>query len=431
MLTDMAIAKMQPPAKRREIPDGRIRGLYLMLTPNGAKSWIVRYRFAGGQRKLTLGGYPVIDLKSARRLAEKARGEVAHGEDPAAQKQAQRAAAKAERERHEDKVENVVAQFIERHAKPNTKDWKNTEGLLKREVIARWDGKRLGAISRPMVHGMLDEMMDRGAPIAANRAFAQLRKMCNWAISRGIIEQNPCVGVTPPTKETKRERVLDDKEIKLAWRAFESVGWPFGPLGKLLLLTGARLREVAGMKWSELNLDAQTWTLPKDRTKNKREHVVPLSEQALEVIELLPRIEGEGKGKVSFVFTTTGKTPVSGFSRAKRGIDAAVLELQLKDAEARGQPGADVAPVPHWTLHDLRRTVATNLQKLGVRLEVTEAVLGHQGGSRAGVVGVYQRYEWTDEKRAALNAWAHRLDEIVSDDDAPSNVVEFKGVRGV
>jgi integrase len=408
MLTDLTIAKMPPPATRREVPDGKIRGLYLQVTPNGAKSWTFRYRAAGEQRKLTLGPYPAIDLKSARRLAEKARGEVAHGADPAAQKQAQRAAAKTERERDEDMVENVVAQFIERHAKPNTRDWKNTEGLLKREVVARWKGKRLGAITRPMVHAMLDEIIDRGAPVRANRALAQFRKMVNWAVSRGLVATNPFLGLAAPTKETKRERVLSDDEIRLAWQAFESVGWPFGQLAKLLLLTGARLREVAEAPWVELDLKTQTWTMPPARTKNKREHVVPLSEQALTLIESLPRIAG------AFVFTTTGKTPVSGFSKAKRAIDAAVTDLN------------DGAALPPWTLHDLRRTVATNLQKMGVRLEVTEAVLNHASGSRGGIVGVYQRHDWADEKRAALDAWARRLNEIVSGEAAPSNVVELK-----
>jgi hypothetical protein len=194
--------------------------------------------------------------------------------------------------------------------------------------------------------------VDRGAPIRANRVFAQFRKMCRWAVSRGIIERSPCEGMTAPSQETRRDRVLSDDEVGRAWRAFDKIGWPFGPIGKLLLLTGARRDEVASMCWGELDLARRTWTLPKERTKNKREHVVPLSVAALEVIESLPRIEGEAR----FVFTTTGRSAVSGFSRTKRSIDAAMRD------PANGGP-------VHWTIHDLRRTVATNLQRLGVRLE--------------------------------------------------------------
>jgi integrase len=407
MLTDLSVSKMQPPATRREVPDGKIAGLYLMLTPNGAKSWVVRYRSHGEQRKLTLGTFPALSIKQERQLAEKARGQIAGGGDPAGEKKAARAAAKAEKENDTDLVENVVAQFVARHAKPNTRDWKNTEAMLKREVVARWRGKRLRDITRPLVYSMLDEIVDRGAPVAANRVAAQFRKLCNWAVSRGLIASNPFTGITAPTQEKERERVLSDEEIRLVWEAFERVGWPFGPMGKLLLMTGGRLREVAGMRWSELDIENKTWTLPPARSKNRRELTLPLSAQALTIIESLPRIAGD------FVFTTTSKTPVSGFSKAKWQIDTA--STQLND-------GAALKP---WTFHDLRRTTATGLQKLGVRLEVTEAVLNHVSGSRAGVVGVYQLHDWADEKRAALDAWARRLDATVSGEAAPSNVVEL------
>ena len=181
-------------------------------------------------------------------------------------------------------------------------------------------------------------------------------------------------------------------------------------IGKLLLLTGAQLGEVAEMRWSEIDLSSRLWTLPSERAKNRREHQVPLSDAAIEALIRLPRI---GDGKDGFVFTTTGRTQVSGFSKAKRQIDAAVME-------ARHPHGA----LQPWRLHDLRRTFATNLQKLGVRLEVTEAVLNHVSGSRAGIVGVYQRHDFAAEKRAALDAWARKLDEIVSGDD-DGKVVPF------
>jgi integrase len=420
MLTDLGIKKLPLPQTRREVPDGRISGLYLILQPSGAKSWAVRYRVAGQPKKLTLGPYPAIDLATARKRAQEAISDVAGGKDPAAVKQAARAAAKAERQAEADLIERVIESFIERHAKPKTRDWRETERILRREVETLWRGRRLSQITRAQVHEMLDSIVDRGAPIGANRVFAQFRKMCRWAISRGIIDRNPCEGVSAPSAETRRERVLSDDEVRLAWRAFEAIGWPFGPIGKLLLLTGARRDEVAGMEWRELDLEARVWRLPKAKAKNKRDHEIPLSDAAARIIEDLPRM-----GDSRLVFTTTGASSVSGFSRAKAAIDKTISDLMAADAEVPGDDPAKAKAPARWTFHDCRRTVATNLQKLGVKLEVTEAVLNHVSGSRAGIVGIYQRHDWKDEKRQALDAWAQRLEAIVSG-EVTSNVVLLK-----
>jgi len=419
MLTDLGIKKLPVPERRREIPDGKVGGLYLIHQPSGEKSWAVRYRFGRLPKKLTLGSYPALDLATARRRAQEALGDVAGGKDPAAVKQASRAAARAEREAEHDLVERVVDLFIERYAKPKTRDWRETERMLNREVVARWKGRRLSALTRVHVHEMIDSILDRGALIRANRVFAQFRKLCNFAVERGIIAVSPCTGVKMPSLERSRDRVLDGAEIKLAWQAFEAIGWPFGPIGELLLLTGARLGEVSDARWAEIDLAARTWTIPASRAKNRRTHAVPLSDDAVRILEGLPRFE-----KSDFVFTTTGSTPVSGFSRAKRAIDRTVLQLRREEAEAHVDDPAQVKPLPPWRLHDIRRSVATNLQQLGVRLEVTEAVLNHVSGSRAGIVGVYQKYGFETEKRQALDAWSRRLAEIVSG-DAEAKVLSF------
>ena len=178
------------------------------------------------------------------------------------------------------------------------------------------------------------------------------------------------------------------------------------------------------MRWGEIDLESKSWTLPASRTKNKRPHEVPLSEAAVEIIKGLPRIEG----KAGLVFSTTGMTAVSGFSRAKTAIDRPILETLREEAEARGDDPNKVDPPEHWQVHDLRRTVATNLQRLSVKLEVTEAVLNHVSGSSAGIVGVYQRHTYAAEKRDALEAWARRLDAIVSGREA-GNVVALSGRR--
>jgi integrase len=202
--------------------------------------------------------------------------------------------------------------------------------------------------------------------------------------------------------------VLTNEELRLAWHAAEGLGYPFGPLVRLLLLTGQRREEVAGLRWQELNRGAAAWTLPRERAKNCKSHLVPLSQPA---IGLLDGIARSAKWpRTGFVFTTTGATPVSGYSRAKRRLDEAMIDLlneEDQDAEE------EVSAVPPWRLHDLRRTVATGLQRLGIRFEVTEAVLNHVSGVRSGVAGVYQRHDWAEEKRDALEKWAAAVERIV------------------
>lgn len=254
--------------------------------------------------------------------------------------------------------------------------------------------KRIGDVTKHDILSVLDGIVDRGSPVTANCVLAVMRKLFNWASDvRSLIVVSPCKGIGAPTAELSRDRVLSDDEIRAAWAAFDDTGLPVGPLAQLLLLTGQRLSQVAEAQWSEIDLEAKTWKIPKERTKNGRAHEVPLSDAAVEFIRALPRIEG----RAGYVFTATGAQPVSNLKR-------------LREALRRAASERDVAP----TLHDLRRTVATNLQKLGVRLEVTEAVLNHVSGSRKGIVGVYQRHEYAEEKRAALEAWANELDAIVT-----------------
>jgi integrase len=416
-LTDLKVKNLCPGAARREIPDGRIGGLYFVLQPSGARSWAVRYRAGGRPAKFTIGAYPAIDLATARRLAQKALGEVAEGQSPAANKQAAKAALREAKRAENDLVERVVEQFVERHAKPKTRDWRETERMLKNKIVKAWRGRRLSQIGRADVHALLDNIIDVGHPISANRTFAQLRKMCGWAVERGILNQNPCQGMRAPSVEKARDRVLSDTEIRLAWRALERVGWPFGPMAKMLLLTGARRNEVAEMSWGEVDLDKRSWTLPETRSKTRRAQEIPLSDAAIVVLKSVPRI---GEAPIDYVFTTTGRTPISGFSRAKSQIDAAIIEIMRAES---------VTPLEPWTLHDLRRTVATNLQRLGIKLEVTESVLGHISGSRAGVVGIYQRHDFADEKRAALDVWSRKLDQIVTG-KLSTNVVDLVKARG-
>jgi integrase len=386
-LTVKNVEAMRPGADRREIPDGHMPGLYLIVQPSGARSWAVRYRHRGQSRKHTLGSYPAIDLKTARALAGKALRAVAEGRDPGREKFLARTA-KA------DSVVHVVEEFLERHVRRSNRPRtvQGTERLLRQHVLPHWHGRMVHDITRRDVLDILDRVVDGGAPVAANRVHAAVRKFFNWCIARDVLAASPCAGVKPPTSERARDRVLSDDELRLVWTAADKLGGTFGPLVKLLALTGQRRDEVARMRWDELDLGARLWTLPAERTKNNKPHEIPLSNAALAVLQNMGRIAGS-----PFVLTANGgASPISGYSEGKRRLDALLP-----------------ADMPAWRLHDLRRTCASGMARLSINLPVIEKVLNHSSGSFAGIVGVYQKHSFADEKRQALEAWGNFVAALV------------------
>jgi integrase len=401
-LTIRSVEAMKPRSVRQEIPDNFLPGLYLVQQPSGAKGWAVRYRHQGVPRKLTLGSYPALGLKDARELGAKALRAVAEGRDPGREKIAARAA-KA------DSIDRIVEDFLERHVRRSNRPRtaQETERLLRQHVLPRWRGRMVHDITRRDVLDALDRVVDGGAPIAANRVFAAVRKFFNWCVARDILAASPCAGVKPPTAERARDRVLSDDELRRVWAAADKFGGTFGPLVKLLALTGQRRDEVAGIRWDELDLDTRLWTLPPARTKNNQLHEVPLSKAALAVLQNVPRTASS-----PFVLTTNGgASPASGYSKNKRRLDALLP-----------------ADMPAWRLHDLRRTCASGLARLAINLPVIEKVLNHTSGSFAGIVGVYQKHSFADEKRAALEAWGNFVAALVEGKPA-SKVVRLRGKR--
>ena len=420
VLTTIAVEKIKPGPARREIPDARMPGLYFIVQPSGAKSWAVRYKFGGKPRKLTIGGFPAFDLVAARKRASEALQAVADSQDPAREKRKNKAAAKLARPER-DAFPAVAELFVNRHARPNTRSWKESARLLglrphkkKPDVYLviegglaeRWRETQIGDLAKRDIIDLLDEIVDRGAETAANRTLAQLRKMLNWCVERDILAASPCAGIKAPAKENSRDRVLSDDEIRWLWKAAGKQGYPFGPMAQLLLLTAQRREEVAAMSVTEIDLEKRIWTIPKERAKNKKPSEVPLSDAALAIIAKLPRIAGPG-----YLFTKTGATPVSGFSRAKRRLD----ELMAEEA--------DGTEIPQWGYHDLRRVGATGMAALKVAPHVCEAVLNHKSGTIKGVAAVYNKHKYGPEKRAALDAWARRVEEIAT--GRSSKVIKF------
>lgn len=410
-LTAPGVEKMQPTTRRQEIPDDLCTGLYLVVQPTGKKGWQVRYRHGGTHRRMTLGAFPVLSLADARARARNALAAASEGRDPAAEVKA----AKAPKEPDDrNSIRALVEQFDKRHLK-GLKSGVAVRRQFDQHILPTWGDRDVATITKRDVLDLLDGIVDAGKATTANRIRAYLSKFFNWCASRDIIEVPPTLNVKAPAKEKVRDRVLTDDEVRWLWLACEAEGFPWGPFGKMLLLTGQRLNEVAQMTDAEIRDGA--WHLASIRTKNGRAHVVPLSETVAGILKAIPRVPDED-GVVRFIFTTTGATPVSGFSKGLDRIQKRMGEIAAKE---RGEP----VEMARWTWHDLRRTAATGMARLGIPVRVTEAVLNHVSGTGGGIVAVYQRHDYADEKRQALEAWARFVAQMV--EGKPENVVRLRG----
>lgn len=423
-LTAVAVANAKPGTARREMSDGATPGLRLVIQPSGVKSWAFRYEAPGGKSvKMTLGpaaGSGALSLAEAREKAGEARKHRGQGLDPNEARKAERAAtaarvaaekraADAAARRDEERVTAVLDRYYAAKAAAGMKSLHEVRRLLDKEMRVPWRTRHVGEIGRKDVIQLVDGIAERGAGTTANRTLANVRAFFSWCGDKGLIDANPCNGVKPPKKEAQRERVLKDGELRLLLLALGRLDWPWGQFFRLALLTGQRREEIAEIRLSELELDggAPTWTLPPARTKNGREHTVPLAPAALVTVRealAAPRRPADA----DLVLTTTGTTGVSGFSRAKASLDAAMLAVAQEEAAERGDDPARVSLVP-WHLHDLRRTAASGMARLGVSIAVVEKVLNHVSGTFAGIVGVYQRHDFADEKREALTLWAEHV----------------------
>ena len=376
-LTAASVDRIKPPASGQEEHfDKGFPGLALRISYGGGKSFVFFYRTGGKLRRLTLGTYPAISLAQARQAWRDARQDVAAGKDPAKVRK---------REEAGSDFESVVRDWLKRDQAKN-KSVGEVQRVVERVLLPAWGHRAVKDITRRDLRDLIDGIADRGSPVMALRVHAYVHRFFRWCVGRDIIEANPATDLPKPASETRRDRVLGDAELIAVWNAAGKIGWPFGDAVRLLILTGARREEIGQLKWSEIKGDLIA--LEAARTKNAVPQTIPLSLPAITVLQHVPRIADS-----KHVFTTNGKTSVSGWSRAKARLD-------------------ELSGVSDWRIHDLRRTVATGLQKLGVNLQTIEAVLGHASGSRSGVVGVYQRHSFDAEKRAALDAWGAKVEAL-------------------
>ena len=427
-LTNLFVERVKPPTRGRvEYFDASFPGLALRITQSGGKSWCAFYRFHGRLRRFTIGKYPAIKPDQARSEARAALDKVRQGIDPAEEKRSRR----DQRTPETDTFGAVARDYLERHHKRNNRE--STFLLVKRDfennALPRWDKRPIASIGCRDVIDLIDAIAARGAEIQANRTLSRLQALFTWAVAKDRLPVSPAAGMNPPTHEQTRDRVLSDDELRWLWQACDEIGWPFGALTKLLLLTAQRREEVAGLEWLELDLAKGVWVIPKHKAKNGRAHEVQLSQAAIELLQSLPRVGDR------WAFTFTGETRVSGFSGTKRRLDAAMLKarraslgLPIENDGYRKPIGAAGKPlpveIPHWTLHDLRRTAATGMARLNFPPHVVDKILNHASGTIRGVAAIYNRFEYLEERRAALEAWGRYVTGLVT--PAPANVVALR-----
>jgi integrase len=405
-LNDAQVRGLTPTAKPRDVRDGSQRGLVLTILPSGRKQWTLRYRRGGKQRRLVLGEYPGLTLSRARDEAEDVRNQVRKGADPAAERRAARVPSGST-------VGSLAEDYLRKHARIFKRSAAEDQRALTIEVLPHWNDKAVKELTRRDVRALVERIADRGSPVMANRVLALIRKMLNFAVDHDWIEANPASRVARPSRESSRERVLSDEELRRLWRLLRHfpttaekqapgrkrasaepddplcpVSPTLAALAQVRLLTAQRGGEVARMRWRDVDLDAAWWTIPGSDTKNGEPHRVPLARQVLGII----KAQKKDGNTSEYVFVGSGESVLD---RAKKAPSVIARALGI---DFRG--------------HDLRRTAATRMAAAGVPREHIARVLNHiDGGARA--TRVYDRHSYDREKRIALDAWARTLKNII------------------
>jgi integrase len=422
-LTAEMIEKLKPPASGRvEIFDKIVPAMALRVTSNGGKSFVVRCRVKGWPNpiRVTIGDATAMKLTDARQEASDVLKACRAGVDPREVRKAK--AEEAERQR-KSTFAAVAEDFIQQHVvKLRSKKYEEAE--IRRHLIAHWGKRSIAGITADDVAERIKAIADNGTPHMARLVLAHAKSLFRWAAAPGRARRtglrgNPCDGVTAKDlgiSNIPRQVVLSSDHVRLIWKATlewtatDPLGEPFALCIRMLLLSGQRRDEVAGMTWSELYLDRdQVWIIPAERMKGKRAHEVPLSAS---MVAMLKKMR-EGRGKGDFVFSTTlGQRPISGFSKAKLALDEKIGELHEKERVEVERHGTDLPKIafPVWRIHDIRRTMRTGLGAIpSIPHDIRELVIAHVPPD---LVRTYDLHGYREEKREALELWAQRLKGI-------------------
>lgn len=418
-LTKTIIDGLTCPAGRKDVLkfDSEVNGLGIRVTSAGGKIFFFQYRRAGRLRRQVVGRYGAMTLHQARSAAEELLAAVKAGGDPVGEVEARNAAeaalAAARAVDAAFTVEVLLARWAATALADRSAKYRAEAPRSVRVLLGPLKDAPAASIKAADVQHLVDAAIVR-TPVQAVMARDYGRAAFNWAMKRHYVAANPFGAVVIERRAKARDRVLSDTELADAWRAAGKVAYPFGPLVRLMILTLQRRGEVAGMTWQELSPNLATWTIPRDRAKNGREHVVHLVEPARTILRSIPRaIDSD------LVFTTTGDSVVSGFKSAR-----IVLSREIGLAVAPAANNERRSPVP-WVLHDFRRTGVTKLAELGIPPHIADRILNHVNGTIRGVMAIYQKFEFLPERQRALELWAAHVLANAGEQPIASNVAEF------
>jgi integrase len=358
-------------------------GFGVKVTPKGRKVFLVMYRLAGAGsrlRKYTIGPYGRVTLPMAKAQAQKIFAARLDGRDPAEEKKQSR------RRMVVDRVDELVETFIGEHI-ANIRTSRRITNLLRRDVIPYWGAKSIHEIKKRDVSDLVSLIAQRNGH-ASYRLLKTLKTFFRWCVSRAVIDFSPAEGISSSYRQLSRDRVLTDQELAIVITATRRMPPPYGRIVEFLALTGQRREEVAQLKWDELDEKTRTWTIPGSRTKNKKAHIVHLSEPAWKVIEVC--------SGTPYVFGTETGHRYQSFGREKRALD-------------------EICGIVGWRHHDLRRTIVSGMARLGIPPHVADKILNHQAGTISGVAAVYQRHDFLAEREEALDRWGAHVDKIIQD----------------
>ncbi len=431
-VTKRNVDALKKGARDQFLWDDEVRGFGLKVTPAGNKVYLIQYRMGGRgskTRRYTIGQHGTWTAEAARDEAKRLLAKVDQGIDPADEKAEREKARKASAD---STFGLLLDRFVRDYLK---KKWKKSHAMAERSLtthaLPHFRKKPVGSIGKTDIVEMLESIKHpkSGLPLVGARrnAYAVLHAFFGWAVEEDDIplDRNPLASVDPPEAPEEREHTLEDWELRLAWLAAADLGPPFGPVYRLLILTGQRREEVAGIDWRELNRAAAQWSLPSGRAKNGVANTIHLTAPAIAELDAIAG--GTKWPRRGFVFTTTGETHVSGYSRAKKRLDKAMAAIAEREAKEAGE---DPTPIAPFVVHDFRRTMATGMQRLGFRWEVIEACENRIGGTRAkkGSGKIYQRHDWGPEKIKAWEAWSRQVELIASGSD-DTNVISLAELR--
>ena len=404
-LTDRLLAGLTLPEgkKDRLVFDDACPGLGVRVTRTG-RAFLVQVTDPATGRKLRepLGRWGAITIEQARTAARARLAAVAEGRDLRAERAERRAKAEAEKAERALTLASLIDTWADLHLKSRRPGYAGEAVRALRYAFAERLDDPARTLPRAEVLARLDGLLRAGKEAMAGRTLAYGRACYAWAEKRGMVAENPFAGLPVPAANAARDRVLDDAEIAALWAAADREGWPFGPFAKVLLLTLQRRDEVAGMRWAEISPDGTTWTIPGARMKKGKAHVVHLAEPVRAILASLPRFEGS-----AYVFTTTGRTPISGLSKAKARLDT-------------------LSGVTGWRYHDFRRSGVSWLAGAGVNPLVADLLLAHKPSTLHGAAAVYQRAEMLPERERALDAWAAHVTALAAGKAEPANVVALR-----